>query len=315
MAPSVTAVPPKVSARTASLLLTLAYRGGIPPSSLPLSPDELDGASVDWEPYLALMEAVESAAGGPDAFVALCARFGEVMPDLRGLFSLPRLTDAAALLARSYVRMAYPMMTLRAELVAPGQIHLGYRLPPDVRGSLSLARSLIGTFRGLPRLGDLPDAEVIVERVGSHALDALVVLPEAPTSEPAAHASLAEDPTESVLSAELLALRAERATIERIVASLVFGTPPRPGPAGFAELAAEVVLRESGARFVRILRGSVELARSGAFPRDPLLPVAHLPLDDRGSGVLEVDANQAALLRAVAPWIGRELARRSLESS
>lgn len=310
---SLTVVPFQISARTASLLTTLAVRGGIARSSLPVSPEELDGSFVDWDRYLELMEAVEAAAGGPEPFIALCARFGEVMPDLRGLFSLPRLTDAAALLARSYVRMAYPMMTLRVELVAPGQIHIGYRLPTSARGSISLARSLIGTFRGLPRLGALPDAEVIVERLGPHAFDSLVVLPEEPTSLHGSPPSLAEDTTEGALSAELLALRAERATIERIVSSLVFGTPPRPGPSGFAELAAQVVLRESGARFVRILRGAVELARAGEFPRNPALPAVHLSLDDLGSGMLEVDANQAGLLRAVAPWIGRELARRSVD--
>lgn len=302
------AVPTQVSARTASLLATLAVRGGIARSALPLSIADTREPFLPWDRYLDLMEAVEAEAGGPEPFIELCARFGEVMPDLRGLFSLPRLTDAAALLARTYVRLAYPMMTLRVELVAPGQVHIGYRLPASLRGSLTLARSLIGTFRGLPRLGDLPDAEVIVERHGRHAFDSLVVLPEEAASP---YPSLAEDTAEGALSAELLALRTERATIERIVSSLVFGAPPNGGSAGFAQLAADVVLRESGARFVRILRGSLELARAGEFPRHPALPTAHLPLDDRGGGMLEVDARQAALLRAVAPWIGRELSRRT----
>lgn len=290
------------------MLTALAVRGGVARSALPLSIAETRDPFLAWDRYLDLMEAVEREIGGPEAFIALCARFGEIMPDLRGLFSLPRLTDAAALLARTYVRMAYPMMTLRVELVAPGQLHIGYRLPATLRGSLTLARSLIGTFRGLPRLGDLPDAEVIVERHGRHAFDSLVVVPEDAGSP---YPSLAEDTTEGALSAELFALRAERATIERIVASLVFGAPPNGGPLGFAQLAADVVLRESGAQFVRILRGSLELARAGEFPRHPAQPTAHLPLDDRGTGMLEVDARQASLLRAVAPWIGRELLRRS----
>ena len=92
-------VPPQVSSRTASLLVTLAVRAGVDRAALPLSTAEMREPFLAWDRYLELMEAVEAQVKGPEPFIALCARFGEIMPDLRGLFSLPRLTDAAALLA------------------------------------------------------------------------------------------------------------------------------------------------------------------------------------------------------------------------
>lgn len=303
-----------VSTRTASLLVGLAVKCGVPRQDIGWSIEESRGSTLPWARYVALLSEIEALAGGPEGLVAMCARFGEVLPHLRGLLSLPRLTDAATVLARSYVGLAYPMLTLRVELVAPGQIHLGYRLPRDWEGSTALAHSLVGTFRGLPRLGALPDAELIIERLGPHSFDALVVLPEEPSS---TFPLFAEAPLslgdELDLAPELAALRDERALIERVVSTLVFAGPTADAITPFAALAAEVLLREAGGTFVRISDAGRQLACIGTPPgvetsascTDAMI----LPLDGHAA-LLELDGPRAPLLRAVAPWLSRELRRR-----
>jgi hypothetical protein len=309
-----------VSARTASLLVALAVKSGIPRHRIDLSIEDGRTPTLPWKRYVALLAQLEALAGGEEGFIRVCARFGEVLPNLRGLLSLPCLTDAAAVLAHTYVAMAYPMMSLRVELVSPGQIHIGYRLPASYEGSLALAHSLVGTFRGLPRLGGLPDAEVIIERLGPRAFDALVVLPEERSSP---FPSLAEDTAstnaEASLDPAVAALRSERALIERVVSTLVFAGPSTDDISPFAALAAEVMLREAGGTFVRISQLGSQLALAGSLPPfDPPPPLnghARLPLDDHegGSpgGLLELDGPRAPLLRAIAPWLGRELRRRA----